>query len=618
MQDPAAAQAAAPVTASITTLGVRGEEREDFTKAESKRLRRRSLALLGSLAAPLKLRLVLLGFVVVVSTGGQVAGPALIAWGIDNALPDVLDRNDWMPAFAVVATYVVVAIAGAVLTAWYTVLAARISQAILFDLRKRVFLHTQRLSLEFHETYTSGRIISRQTSDLDSIRELLDSGLNQLIQGVLYMAFTAIALVSLDPTSGLVLAVSLVPLWFLIRWFQTNSQTLFRSTRVTSARVIVHFVETMTGIRAVQAFRKESRNRDEYGGYVEDYRVANTKVFNLFGTFDPVLVLIGNATLAAVVIVGGFRVVGGTLEVGALLAVALYAKRFFDPAQELAMFYNGYQSASAAMEKISGVLEERPSVPEPAKPTRLADAHGKMDFDGVEFAYNKGKVVLPEFDLHIPAGQTIALVGSTGAGKSTLAKLMARFYDPTRGSVRLDGVDLRDLDPRDMRRAIVMVTQEAYLFSGTVADNIALGKPGAERHEIEAAAKAVGAHEFIMALPDGYDTDVNKRGGRVSAGQRQLLSFARAFIADPKVLILDEATASLDIPSERLVQEGLETLLADRTAVIIAHRLSTVAIAHRVLVMEYGRIVEDGTPDDLIAGTGRFAQLHAAWRDSLV
>jgi len=612
------AQTAAPVTASITTQGVRGEEREDFTKAESKRLRRRSLALLGSLAAPLKARLVLLGIVVVVSTAGTVAGPALIAWGIDNALPAVMDENDWVPAFGVVSTYIVVAVLGAVLTAWYTVLAARISQAILFDLRKRVFLHTQRLSLEFHETYTSGRIISRQTSDLDSIRELLDSGLNQLIQGVLYMVFTGIALVVLDPTSGLVLAVSLVPLWFLIRWFQTNSQTLFRSTRVTSARVIVHFVETMTGIRAVQAFRKESRNRDEYGRYVEDYRVANTKVFNLFGTFDPVLVLIGNATLAAVVIVGGFRIVGGSLEVGALLAVALYAKRFFDPAQELAMFYNGYQSASAAMEKISGVLEERPSVPDPAKPVRLPDATGAMDFDGVEFAYNADKVVLPEFDLHIPAGQTIALVGSTGAGKSTLAKLMARFYDPSTGSVRLDGVDLRDVDPKDMRRAIVMVTQEAYLFSGSVADNIALGKPGASRDEIVRASKAVGAHEFITALPDGYDTDVNKRGGRVSAGQRQLLSFARAFIADPKVLILDEATASLDIPSERLVQEGLETLLADRTAVIIAHRLSTVAIAHRVLVMEYGRIVEDGTPDDLIAGTGRFAQLHAAWRDSLV
>lgn len=607
-----------PPTASITVHGVRGEERDDFTKAESIRLRRRSLALLGSLMSPLKVRLWIIAVVVVVSTAGQVAGPALIAYGIDNALPAVMQNDDWTAAFWTVGGYIAVAIAGAVLTAWYTVLAARISQAILFDLRKRVFLHTQRLSLEFHETYTSGRIISRQTSDLDSIRELLDSGLNQLIQGVLYMVFTAVALVALDPTSGIVLAVALIPLYVLIRWFQKNSQQRFRLTRVASARVIVHFVETMTGIRAVQAFRKEKRNRDEYGGYVEDYRVANTKVFNLFGTFDPALVLIGNLTLAAVVIVGGFRVAGGSLEIGALLAVALYSKRFFDPAQELAMFYNGYQSASAAMEKISGVLEEVPSVPDPAKPVHIQQAAGKVDFDDVEFAYNRNAVVLPEFDLHVPAGQTIALVGSTGAGKSTLAKLMARFYDPTRGSVKLDGVDLRDLDTKDMRRAIVMVTQEAYLFSGSVSDNIALGKPGATHEEIERASKAVGAHEFIMALPDGYDTDVNKRGGRVSAGQRQLLSFARAFLADPRVLILDEATASLDIPSERLVQEGLETLLADRTAVIIAHRLSTVAIAHRVLVMEHGRIVEDGTPADLISGTGRFAQLHAAWRDSLV
>lgn len=282
------------------------------------------------------------------------------------------------------------------------------------------------------------------------------------------------------------------------------------------------------------------------------------------------------------------------------------------------MFYNSYQSAAAALEKISGVLEEQPSVPDPTKPVDLLKAQGRVTFDAVTFSYKDDRVVLPNLELEIPAGQTIALVGTTGAGKSTLAKLISRFYDPTEGAVRLDGIDLRSLHPKDLRRAIVMVTQEAYLFSGTVADNIALGKPDATRTEIIAAAKAVGAHEFIESLPAGYDTDVNKRGGRVSAGQRQLLSFARAFIADPVVLILDEATASLDIPSERLVQEGLQTLLADRTAVIIAHRLSTVAIADRVLVMEHGQIVEDGTPRDLIAGTGRFAQLHAAWRDSLV
>ncbi|WP_245186127.1 ABC transporter ATP-binding protein [Frigoribacterium sp. PvP032] len=601
-----------------TTQGVRGEERDDFTKAESKRLRRRSLRLLGSLIRPLRWRLALMAVVVIVSTASQVAGPALIAFGIDTALPALMDRQDWAPAILVVVVYLVTGVLGAVLMAQYTVLSARISQAILFDLRKRLFLHTQRLSLEFHETYTSGRIISRQTSDLDSIRELLDSGINQLVSGLLYMGFTAIALVSLDAPSGLVLAVALVPLVLLTRWFQVRSQKLFRATRVASARVIVHFVETMTGMRAVQAFRKEARNEKEYAGYVEEYRQANSKVFTLFGTFDPGLVLIGNATLAAVVLFGGFRVIDGSLEIGALLAAALYAKRFFDPAEEMAMFYNGYQSASAALEKISGVLEEQPSVPDPESPVDLRHAKGAVVFDDVEFAYSADTVVLPEFDLDVPAGQTIALVGSTGAGKSTLAKLMSRFYDPTRGRVTLDGVDLRDLHPKDLRRAIVMVTQEAYLFSGSVADNISLGKPDATRDEIERAARAVGAHEFIVALPNGYDTDVNKRGGRVSAGQRQLLSFARAFIADPAVLILDEATASLDIPSERMVQEALQTLLADRTAVIIAHRLSTVAIADRVLVMEHGRVVEDGTPADLIAGTGRFAQLHAAWRDSLV
>ena len=601
----------------MSVIGVEGEERQDYTKAESRQIRTRSLRLLGSLVRPLRARITLTIVVVVVSTAAQVAGPAFIALGIDSGLPALL-RQDWMPLALVVGAYLFTGTIGAVLIAWYTVLTARISQAILIELRKRVFLHTQRLSLEFHESYTSGRIIARQTSDLDAIRELLDSGISQLVQGGLYMAFIAIALFGLDWVSGLVLFGSIIPLWFLTRWFQLRSQKVFRETRTASARVIVHFVETMTGIRAVKAFRKEKRNEDEFGDLVEDYRYANERAINLFGIYDPGLVLIGNVTLAVVLLVGGLRVAGGGLAIGVLLATLLYTRSFFAPAQEIAMFYNSYQSAAAALEKISGVLEEAPSVPDPTGPIDLWKAKGAVRFDGVEFAYKEDRVVLPTFDLDIPAGETIALVGSTGAGKSTLAKLISRFYDPTSGKVTLDGVDLRRLHPKDLRRAIVMVTQEAYLFSGTVADNIALGKPEATREEIYAAARAVGAHEFIEGLPNGYDTDVNKRGGRVSAGQRQLISFARAFIADPVVLILDEATASLDIPSERLVQEGLQTLLADRTAVIIAHRLSTVAIADRVLVMEHGRIIEDGTPADLIAGTGKFSQMHAAWRDSLV
>ncbi|MBG6055547.1 ATP-binding cassette subfamily B protein [Salinibacterium sp. CAN_S4] len=601
----------------MSVIGVEGEERSDFSKAESKQIRQRSLRLLGSLVRPLKARVILTMAVVIVSTAAQVAGPALIAFGIDRGLPALVDR-DWVPLAFAVAAYLISGVVGATLIAWYTVLTARISQAILFDLRKRVFLHTQRLSLEFHESYTSGRIIARQTSDLDAIRELLDSGINQLVQGALYMLFIAIAMFSLDWVSGLVLFGSLVPLAFLTRWFQKRSQKSFRETRTASAQLIVQFVETMTGIRAVKAFRKEKRNEAEFGGLVENYRVSNSRVIQLFGIFDPGLVLIGNVTLAVILLVGGLRVAGGGLAIGVLLATLLYARQFFAPAQEMAMFYNSYQSAAAALEKISGVLEELPSVPDPTAPIDLLQAHGRVSFDDVEFAYKSDRVILPRFDLELPAGQTIALVGSTGAGKSTLAKLISRFYDPSHGTISLDGIDLRQLHPKDLRRAIVMVTQEAYLFSGTVADNIALGKPDATREEIVRAAKAVGAHEFIESLPGGYDTDVNKRGGRVSAGQRQLLSFARAFIADPVVLILDEATASLDIPSERLVQEGLQTLLADRTAIIIAHRLSTVAIADRVLVMEHGIIVEDGTPRELIAGTGRFAQLHAAWRESLV
>jgi ATP-binding cassette subfamily B protein len=296
----------------------------------------------------------------------------------------------------------------------------------------------------------------------------------------------------------------------------------------------------------------------------------------------------------------------------------IYAKRFFDPMENLAMFYNSYQSANSSLEKISGVLEETPTVPEPKSPTKIQNVEGKITFDKVSFRYSNDVSVLKDLNLTIPAGETVALVGTTGAGKSTIAKLISRFYDPTEGQVLLDGIDLKSVSSKDLRQSVVMVTQEAYLFSGSVADNIALGKPDATAEEIEQAAMAVGAHEFILSLPDGYSTDVNKRGGRVSSGQRQLISFARAFIADPAVLILDEATSSLDVPSERLVQLGLKTLLAKRTAVIIAHRLSTVSIADRVLVMESGEIIEDDTPAKLISGTGKFSKMHKAWRESLI
>ena len=601
----------------MSLYGTNDEERTDLNKEESKYVRARSRRLLGSLLLPLRPKLIAAIAMVLVSTAFRVAGPALIALGIDWAIPRAL-VNDFTPMWTVVGVYLSAAVLTAILTYFFLMITARLAQAMLFDLRNRVFVHTQKLSVEFHERYTAGRVIARQTSDLESIGELVGGGLSELVVGGLFMVFTAGALFLLDPTSFLVLFGALLPLGLLTRWFQVKTNRGYRKQRVASAKVIQYFVETMTGIRAVKAFRKEKRNEEHFGGLVETYRKHNAHLIQLFGIYDPGLIMIGNTTVAAVLLIGGFRVIEGDLGIGVLTAAILYARRFFDPMEEIAIFYNSYQSASSALEKISGVLEEEPTVPESASPVTFESAQGNVKFENVKFQYATGPVVLQPFDLEIPAGQTIALVGTTGAGKSTLAKLISRFYDPSQGHVTLDGVDLKDISNKDLRREVVMVTQEAYLFSGSVAENIQLGRPGADLDDVIAAAKAVGAHEFIMSLPDGYDTDVNKRGGRVSSGQRQLISFARAFLANPAVLILDEATSSLDIPSERLVQQGLKTLLKGRTAVIIAHRLSTVTIADRVLVMEHGAIIEDGSPSNLAAGTGKFAALYSSWRASQV
>ena len=601
----------------MSMQGVSGEDKIELNKEEARAVKLRSRKLLFSLIYPVRGRLLFSLLIVVLSQALRVAGPALIALAIDWALPAAL-KADTTPLFLVVGGYLFAAVATASLISWFLRFAAKINQDVLLDLRQRIFTHTQKLSLEFHEKYTSGRVISRQTSDLDAIKELLDTGGNEMIAGLLFMFFTATALVLLDPISFWILMVSWIPLLLITRWFQVNSRLMFRESRISSAKLIVHFVETMTGIRAVKAFRKEKRNESTYGVLVEDYRHINARVIQLFGIYDPGLIVIGNITVAAILLSGGMRVLEGSLGIGVMTAAILYARRFFDPMEDLAMFYNSYQSANSALEKISGVLEEQPSVPEAVGVKSLDNAKGLVRFEGVSFHYSNGVEVIPKLELEIPAGQTIALVGTTGAGKSTIAKLVSRFYDPTSGTITLDAVDLKKISSKDLRRAIVMVTQEAYLFSGSVADNIALGKPTATPEEIEKAAKAVGAHEFIMSLPDGYSTDVNKRGGRVSSGQRQLISFARAFIADPAVLILDEATSSLDVPSERLVQHGLKTLLANRTAIIIAHRLSTVAIADRVLVMEHGKIIEDDAPKNLISGTGKFSKMHKAWRESLV
>ncbi|MFI6483250.1 ABC transporter ATP-binding protein [Nonomuraea sp. NPDC050663] len=597
--------------------GVAAENQDDLDEKVSILLRKRSRRLLADLIGPRRRSIYLLITMIVISNAARLSIPLLVAYGIDQGIPPMARGEG--PRILIIAVTSILAAAGvqAYTRQYFLKLSGRIGQDILLELRRRVFAHFQKLSLSFHEKYTSGRVISRLTSDVEAIAELLQQGFDGLVTAVLTMFGTAALLVVMDVHLGLVALLPLPILLLFTRWFRNQSTAAYRRTRETVALVIVHFVESMTGIRAVQAFRREPRNQEIFGKLNADYRDANARGMQLIAIFMPGIKLLGNLTIAGVLIYGGYLVLQGELMVGVLTGFLLYLRQFYEPMQEISQFYNTLQSAGAALEKLSGVLEEEPAVAEPAAPAALPRPKGQVRFDQVRFAYVEDRPILPGLDLTVPAGQTIALVGSTGAGKTTLAKLISRFYDPTAGRVMLDGVDLRDLEEGTLRRAVVMVTQENFLFSGTVADNIRFGKPEATIDEVRHAAEAIGAHDFIVDLPDGYDTEVGKRGGHMSAGQRQLVAFARAFLADPAVLILDEATSSLDVPSERLVQRALRTILADRTALIIAHRLSTVEIADRVLVMEHGQIVEDGPPGELIGSDGRFAGLHRAWLESL-
>jgi ABC-type multidrug transport system fused ATPase/permease subunit len=598
--------------------GVKAEEVDETTGGLAGLLRTRSRRLLADLVRPHHRPLLAASALIAVSIGCQLAVPWLIQLGIDEGIPPLLPSGDGStgPLVTVVVALLAVTVVGAVAFNFFLQLLGRVGQDVVLDLRQRLFLHFQRLSIAFHESYTSGRVISRQTSDIEAIADLLGHGLVNLITSVLLMGGIGIALVLLDAELALVTMTAFPVLIAMTRWFRSRAERAYRATREAVALVIVHFVESLGGIHAVHAFRREPRNQEIFEYLDDRYRRANVWSQKLAAVYGPGVQFVGRVMTAIVLLYGGLRVLDGEVTVGVLAAFLLYVRRFFAPMEELSQFYNLFQAAAAALEKLSGVLDEAPSVPEPAAPAAFDEPRGEVRFEGVEFGY-RDRVVLHHLDLTIPAGQTLALVGATGAGKTTIARLAARFWDPTSGCVRLDGVDVRDLSETDLRRAVITVTQESFLFAGSVADNIRFGRPDATDGEVEAAARAIGAHDFIVELPDGYRTDVHQKGARLSAGQRQLVSFARAFLADPAVLILDEATSSLDVPSERLVQHALRTLLADRTAVIIAHRLTTVEIADRVVVVDDGRIVEDGSPDELLAGDGRYHALHQAWLDSL-
>lgn len=608
------------------------EPREQMSPQERAETRERSMALLRQMLRPHRGALALSIISVLLVSGSSAVAPILIARVLDSSI-EPLKQGDVSPLLTLL-TFFVVATAVTAIFSWVNVAyTVRVSLGVVVYLRKRVFRHAQLLSVSFHERYTSGKVISRLTSDIDTVRSFLDSGISQLAITLLSMVISAVAIFLLDWRIGLFMLVMGVPIYFLTRWFQKTAVPVFRMMRTESAHLTSRFVETFTGIRAVKAFGAEAQMRSEYAQASERYRLAVMDSIKIFGVYSPMLMLLGNVFIAGALVLGGYAVLGGTMQIGTLLALVIYANRVFEPVMQLSEFYNMFQSAMSALEKLSSFLAEEPEVAEPDHPHERAvesaaesaskssaaeGASGKVqgalvELDSAVFGYTSDRHALKETTLRIEPGTTVALVGATGAGKSTIAKLVARFYDVSAGQVRIDGVDVRQLADAQLRREVLMLTQEVFLFSASILENIRMGNPQATDEQVKAAAKAVGADAFIERLRDGYESQLGRGGITLSAGQRQLVSFARVFLANPRVLILDEATASLDIPSERAVQAALRTVLAGRTALVIAHRLSTVLGADRVLVIHEGSVVEDGSPQQLIASGGRFAAMYASW-----
>ena len=602
------------------------EPREQMSPQERAETRERSMALLRQMLRPHRGALALSIISVLLVSGSSAVAPILIARVLDSSI-EPLKQGDVSPLLTLL-TFFVVATAVTAIFSWVNVAyTVRVSLGVVVYLRKRVFRHAQLLSVSFHERYTSGKVISRLTSDIDTVRSFLDSGISQLAITLLSMVISAVAIFLLDWRIGLFMLVMGVPIYFLTRWFQKTAVPVFRTMRTESAHLTSRFVETFTGIRAVKAFGAEAQMRTEYAQASERYRLAVMDSIKIFGVYSPVLMLLGNVFIAGALMLGGYAVLGGTMQIGTLLALVIYANRVFEPVMQLSEFYNMFQSAMSALEKLSSFLAEEPEVAEPDHPYERTvepaagtaeGASGKVqgalvELDSAVFGYTSDRHALKETTLRIEPGTTVALVGATGAGKSTIAKLVARFYDVSAGQVRIDGVDVRQLADVQLRREVLMLTQEVFLFSASILENIRMGNPQASDEQVKAAAKAVGADGFIERLRDGYESQLGRGGITLSAGQRQLVSFARVFLANPRVLILDEATASLDIPSERAVQAALRTVLAGRTALVIAHRLSTVLGADRVLVIHEGSVVEDGSPQQLIASGGRFAAMYASW-----
>ena len=572
-------------------------------------LTRRRIGTLWSLAAAYRRRTVLSVVSLLLATTTALAPPFLAKYALDDATKGRTGTR----LYVIVAAFVGAGLASWGMTYAQTYLTGWVGERILADLRLRLFGHLQRLSLGYYERNRAGVIISRLTNDVEAIDQLVTDGVTTLVQSTLTLIGTAVLLFVLDWRLALA-TLAVIPLMSVATvLFRKRSSRAYAAVRERLGLVTATLAEDIAGMRVVQSFTRERESTETFRRVAERYRDSNQQTVVLNALYFPFVDLLSSIALAVVLGYGGHLYFNGLVSIGTLFAFMLYVQNFFDPVQQLSQLYNTFLSATAALDKIMGVLDEEPEVLDAPAARPLEQIEGRVAFEDVHFAYGRGAEVLHGIDLDVPAGTTVALVGHTGAGKSTIAKLLARFYDPTGGRLTIDGVDLRDVTQASLRSQLGVVPQEGFLFAGTVAENIAFGRPGASRDEIVRAAQTVGAHEFVVRLEDGYDTEVQERGSRLSLGQRQLVAFARALLADPRILILDEATSSVDIGTERKIEAALRLLLADRTAFIIAHRLSTIRDADLIVVLEHGLIVEQGSHDELLRARGRYTALYGDW-----
>jgi ATP-binding cassette, subfamily B, bacterial len=573
--------------------------------------RGRKLRGLAALLRPYRGKVALMFVSLILATGAALAPPPLAKLAIDEGIvPGDLSALSW----------IVVAFLGTALVYWgatyaQTYLVGWIGQRALQDLRIQLFGHLQTMSVGFYSRRRAGVLISRMSNDVEALDTLVSDGIVTLFGSSLTLIGTAAILFTLDPELALITYTVFPILGVASLVFRIVSADAYKATREKVAAITAYLQETLSGIRVVRSFAQEPRHLDRFAELNEENRAANMKTVYLNAAYFPGVELLSAIASAGILFYGGIQAVEGEITIGVLVAFLAALNNFFDPIQQLSQLYTTYQSGMAALDKIFELLDEEPDLVDAPDAVDLPRLRGEIVLDGVTFAYGEGAPALNDLTLRVPPGQTVALVGTTGAGKSTLAKLVARFYDPTRGRVLVDGYDLRDVTAHSLRSQMGIVPQEAFLFSGTIGENIAFGQPDATTDEVRAAAHAVGADQFIDALEHGYDTPVGERGIQLSAGQRQLVAFARALVADPRLLVLDEATSNVDVHTESRIEAGLRRLLAGRTAIVIAHRLSTIERAGQIVVLEHGRIVEQGSHAELLALRGAYWRLHEDWRE---